>query len=242
MTVRIAMWSGPRNISTAMMRSFASRSDCAVSDEPYYGAFLKQSKEQHPLGAETMERMDCDWSSVHSNLNGAAPQGLPIWYQKHMPHHMIGPISIADMPEHRHAFLIRAPERVVASYRAKNELRSPASLGFAQMRRYFELEKERTGIAPPVIDSDTVLSDPVSVLSQLCSRLEIEWDPAMLAWKKGPRPEDGAWGAHWYDKVNASTGFASPSGELPQLHGDYAKAAKACRDDYEFLLDHAITA
>ena len=138
MTIRIAMWSGPRNISTAMMRSFSSRADCAVSDEPFYGAFLDATGEPHPMAAETIASMDCDWHSVLATQSGEAPGGAPVWYQKHMPHHMVGPVSITDMPHHRHAFLIRAPERVVASYRAKNELRSPDILGFARMRRYFE--------------------------------------------------------------------------------------------------------
>ena len=205
--VRIAMWSGPRNISTAMMRSFGARADCAVSDEPFYGAFLKDTGEPHPLAAETMTDMDCDWASVTATQSGPIPGGKAVWYQKHMPHHMVGPISLADFPDHRHAFLIRAPERVVASYAAKNELRRPELLGFAQLREYFESEVERTGKAPPVIDTDQVLENPEGVLSRLCGALGIKWDPAMLSWKKGPLPEDGVWGAHWYDKVNASTGF-----------------------------------
>ena len=239
MTVRIAIWSGPRNISTAMMRSFGARADCAVSDEPFYGAFLRASGEAHPLGEETKASMDCDWQSVLAAQSGDAPGGAPIWYQKHMPHHMVGPISIADMPGHRHAFLIRAPERVVASYAKKNELRRAELLGFAQMRRYFESEAERTGAAPPVVDSDAILRDPAGVLARLCAALDIAWDPAMLSWAKGPYPEDGIWGAHWYDKVNASTGFGPPPGGLPELEGEYAQVAEECRADYEALAAHA---
>ena len=141
--VRIAMWSGPRNISTAMMRSFGARADCAVSDEPFYGAFLKETGEPHPMAAETIADMDCDWNSVIATQSGAIPGGKSVWYQKHMPHHMVGPVGIGDFPRHRHAFLIRAPERVVASYAAKNELRRPELLGFAQLRDYFEVEAER---------------------------------------------------------------------------------------------------
>ena len=240
MTIRIAMWSGPRNISTAMMRSFGSRADCAVSDEPFYGAFLKASGEPHPMAAETIADMDCDWQSVLAAQSGPAPGDMPVWYQKHMPHHMIGPVSIADMPGHRHAFLIRTPDRVVASYRAKNELRDPEMLGFARIRQYFEHERKRTGTAPPVVDSDDILLDPAGVLSKLCEALGIAWDPAMLSWTKGPHPEDGIWGAHWYDKVNASTGFGSPPGDLPELAGDYRAVADACRDDYEALRAYCI--
>ncbi|MEM7690346.1 MAG: HAD family hydrolase [Pseudomonadota bacterium] len=240
--IRIAMWSGPRNISTAMMRSFGARSGCAVSDEPFYGAFLKATGEDHPMVAETIADMDCDWASVTATQSGPIPRGKRVWYQKHMPHHMVGPVSMADFPEHRHAFLIRAPERVVASYAAKNELRRPELLGFAQLRTYFEAEAERTGEAPPVIDTDQVLSDPERVLSRLCTALGLAWDPAMLSWEKGPHAQDGVWGAHWYDKVNASTGFGPPRGALPVLEGDYLAVAEACRADYEALQRYAITA
>ncbi len=240
MTVRIAMWSGPRNISTAMMRSFGARADCAVSDEPFYGAFLAATGEPHPLAAETIADMDCDWHSVLGRQSGDAPRGKPIWYQKHMPHHMVGPVSIADMPDHRHAFLIRAPERVAASYRQKNELREPEMLGFAQIRAYFEAEAERTGVTPPVVDSDDILGDPAGTLEKLCGALGIDWDPAMLSWTPGPHAEDGVWGAHWYDKVNASTGFAPPPADLPELDGDYARVAEACRADYEALKRYAL--
>ncbi|MEL6878447.1 MAG: HAD family hydrolase [Pseudomonadota bacterium] len=240
--IRIAMWSGPRNISTAMMRSFGSRADCAVSDEPFYGAFLKASGEPHPMAAETIADMDCDWDSVLKTQSGEAPGGAPVWYQKHMPHHMIGPIDIRHMPDHRHAFLIRAPERVVASYRAKNELRRAEMLGFAQLREYFDIEADRTGSAPVVADSDAILSDPAGILSTLCERLGIARDPAMLSWAKGPLPEDGVWGAHWYDKVNASTGFGPAPKSFPDLEGKYREVADACRDDYEYLALHALVA
>ena len=238
--IRIAMWSGPRNISTAMMRSFGARADCAVSDEPFYGAFLKASGEPHPMAQETIEDMDCDWQSVLDTQSGPIPGSQPIWYQKHMPHHMVGPVSIADMPNHRHAFLIRAPERVVASYRAKNELRSPEMLGFAQLREYFDVEAQRTGAPPVVIDSDVILADPAMALQRLCEAIDIPWTAHMLAWKKGPHPDDGIWGVHWYDKVNASTGFGTPPGALPELGGEYLETAEACREDYEYLAKHAI--
>lgn len=242
MTTRIAMWSGPRNISTAMMRSFSARSDCAVSDEPFYGAFLKDSGEPHPMAAETIADMDCDWESVLRTQSGPVPGNKPVWYQKHMPHHMIGPVEILDMPDHTHAFLIRAPERVVASYRNKNELRSPEMLGFAQVRAYFEREAHRSGKTPPVVDSDAILANPARQLEELCIAIGISWDPAMLGWAKGPHPDDGIWGAHWYDKVNASTGFGATPAAMPLLDGAYAKTAEACREDYEFMLQYAISA
>ncbi len=240
MTIRIAMWSGPRNISTAMMRSFGGRPDCAVSDEPFYGAFLQATGEPHPLAAETIADMDCDWHSVLATQSGHPPGGEPVWYQKHMPHHMVGPVSIADMPNHRHAFLIGAPERVVASYQQKNELRRADLLGFSRLRRYFDYERERKGTVPPVVDSDAILTDPSMMLEKLCTALGIGWDTSMLHWQTGPHPEDGVWGRHWYDKVNASTGFGKPPADLPKLEGAFADVAAECREDYEALLQHAL--
>ncbi len=240
--IRIAMWSGPRNISTAMMRSFGSRADCTVSDEPFYGAFLKASGEPHPMAAETISAMDCNWESVLETQSGPIPHGKPVWYQKHMPHHMIGSVTIRDMPHHHHAFLIRAPERVVASYRAKNELRRAEMLGFAQLREYFDIAADKAGTAPLIIDSDTILANPEGALSTLCKRLGVEWDAAMLTWEKGPHKEDGVWGEHWYDKVNASTGFGKAPGPLPELDGEYRKVTDQCRADYDYLAAHAIKA
>lgn len=240
MTLRIAMWSGPRNISTAMMRSFSARSDCAVSDEPFYGAFLKDSGEPHPMARETIESMDCEWQSVLETLSGDPVGGAPIWYQKHMPHHMIGPVGIEDMPHHHHTFLIRAPERVVASYRAKNELRGHEMLGFDAIRSYVTYIEDKTGETPPIVDADRFMDDPAAMLQRLCAALDIVWTPAMLSWPKGPHPDDGIWGRHWYDKVNASTGFGTASGPLPELDGDYAATAQACREDYDYLLAKAL--
>ena len=240
MTVRIAMWSGPRNISTAMMRSFGARRDCAVSDEPFYGAFLEASGEEQPMGDETKAAMDCDFESVLEAISDTPPGGLPIWYQKHMPHHMVGNVSIADMPDHRHAFLIRPPERVVASYAAKNELRRAELLGYAKMRAYFDAEADRIGRAPPVVDADDVLADPGGMLAALCSAIDIPWTDEMLTWKAGPHPEDGPWAPHWYAAVNASTGFAPPPGALPELSGEHAAVAEECRADYEALAKHRL--
>ncbi len=240
MTTRIAMWSGPRNISTAMMRSFGARSDCAVSDEPFYGAFLKDSGEPHPMARETIDSMDCNWQSVLATLSGAPSGGEPIWYQKHMPHHMVGPVGIEDMLDHRHVFLIRAPERVVASYQAKNELRRPEVLGFSDIRRYVAFETERSGSTPAIVDADRFMAAPVAMLQKLCAALDIEWTEQMLSWEKGPHLDDGIWGEHWYEKVNASTGFGPSPGSLPELTGDYAATADACRDDYEALLKNAL--
>ena len=239
MTIHIAMWSGPRNLSTAMMRSFSSRADTFVSDEPFYGAYLKQTRDPQPMMGQVIASMPCDWQAVASSLRKPAPDGSAIWYQKHMPHHMEGPIDIADFPEMRHAFLIRNPVRVAASYASKRSKIRSEHLGIQRQRRYFEMQCDTTGSAPPVVDCDDILTDPAGTLERLCNAMGIAWDPAMLAWSRGPHQADGVWGAHWYDRVNASTGFGPPPGPLPQLDPAYAAIAKECRDDYEALRRHA---
>lgn len=238
--IRIAMWSGPRNLSTAMMRSFGARADTAVSDEPFYGAYLRDTGDPQPMAAEVIAAMDCDWASVTAAMNGPVPAAKPIWYQKHMAHHMVGPIGIADFPGHAHALLIRAPERVVASYAAKRTAVRPEHLGYATLRRWFEDEAARTGRAPPVVDAADILADPVGTLSALCAALGIPWDPAMLAWPPGRRATDGIWAAHWYNAVEASTGFGPPEGPLPILDEDAAAVAAACRADYDALRRHTL--
>ena len=234
------MWSGPRNLSTAMMRSFSSRSDTCVSDEPFYGAYLRATGDPQPMADAVMASMDCDWLSVARTMRGASPDGSPIWYQKHMSHHMKGPVSIADFPEARHAFLIRDPRRVAASYAAKRSAIRAEHLGTARQLAYFRQVMDRQGHVPPVVDSDDVLRDPAVVLQRLCAALGLSWEPAMLGWAPGPLPSDGVWGEHWYDKVNASTGFGAPPEALPPLAPAYADVAAECMDDYLALRAHAI--
>ena len=232
--LRIAMWSGPRNISTAMMRSFSSRADCAVTDEPFYGAFLKTSGEPQPMAAEVIADMDCDWQSVTSAMRGPVPGGKPVWYQKHMPHHMVGPIDILDFPDHAHAFLIRDPDLVVASYEAKNDLREAHLLGYAKLADYHRCVSDKLGCAAPVLDSNEILENPRAQLSALCVALGIGWDDDMLSWPSGPHPDDGIWGVHWYNAVQNSTGFGSPTPHQ-NLSSDARRIADQCRADYEYL-------
>ena len=242
MTIRIAMWSGPRNLSTAMMRSFGNCADTFVSDEPFYGAFLKTSGADHPLRDEVIAAMDCDWASVMRTLTGPPPGGSPVWYQKHMWHHMVGPIRFKDFAGFTHAFLIRQPERMIASYLRKRENAAFEDFGLARQAEFFEREADRLGRAPPVIDANDVLEDPEGVLSELCDRLAIGWDPAMLSWPAGRRSTDGVWASHWYGAVEASTGFGAPEHEPVELPGEARRLADRCRPYYEQLAAHKINA
>jgi hypothetical protein len=239
-TLRIAMWSGPRNLSTAMMRSFGARADTLVSDEPFYGAYLKHSGDDQPMKEAVIASMDCDWASVARTMSGDCEK--PIWYQKHMAHHMEGPVGIVDLAAHAHAFLIRDPRRVVASYAAKRVQVRPEHLGVARQRAYFDREADRLGHAPPVVDSADILADPAGVLAALCAALNIAWDPAMLHWPPGRRATDGIWAAHWYGAVEASTGFGPPDPALPVLDAAGAAVAAACADDYAYLAAHRLRA
>ena len=240
MTTRIAMWSGPRNLSTAMMRSFGSRPDTFVSDEPFYGCFLKSSGADHPMRDEVVEAMDCDWHSVMDALGSDPPDGSPIWYQKHMWHHMTGPIGYDDFAGFTHAFLIRDPERMIASYLRKRETARFEDFGLERQADFFGREADRLGHAPPVIDAHDVLMDPQSVLTKLCGALGIAWDMAMLSWLPGRRDTDGPWASHWYGAVEASTGFGPPEMDDRELSEDAQQLADRCRPYYERLAAHRI--
>ena len=241
MTVRIAMWSGPRNLSTAMMRSFGSRPDTFVSDEPFYGAYLRDTSDPQPMADEVVASMDCDWQSVARAMVGPSPGGAPIWYQKHMWHHMSGPVGYEEFDGFTHAFLIREPERMIASYLRKREVADFENFGMDRQAEFFERESDRLGRAPSVIDANDVLADPAGVLSRLCAALGITWEPAMLSWAPGRRETDGPWAPHWYAAVEASTGFGPPETDAVALPDDAQRVADRCRPYYEKLAAHRIS-
>lgn len=235
------MWSGPRNLSTAMMRSFGSRGDTFVSDEPFYGAFLNTTGADHPMREEVIAAMDCDWRSVMASLREAPPDGSPVWYQKHMWHHMAGPIGYEDFEGFTHAFLIREPERMIVSYLRKREAAAFENFGMDRQAEFFEREADRLGHAPPVIEANDVLANPEGVLSKLCGALGIAWDPAMLRWAPGRRETDGPWAPHWYAAVESSTGFGAAETDPVELPADAQEIADRCRPYYERLAAHRLT-
>jgi hypothetical protein len=239
-TVRIAMWSGPRNISTAMMRAFENRPDTEVIDEPFYAAFLARSGADHPLRAEVLAAHEADPEAVARAIAGEAPGGAAIFYQKHMTHHMLPGFPRGWMDRCRHAFLIRAPERVLASYAKRRAEVTLADIGFPQQGELFDEVASRLGAAPPVIDADDVLADPARALGALCQALEIPFDPAMLSWPAGPRASDGAWAPAWYDAVERSTGFGPPSPRPVLTEPRLAALADEARPIYERLAAYRI--
>jgi hypothetical protein len=222
------------------VRSFGSRADTYVSDEPFYGCFLKQTGADHPMREEVVAAMDCDWASVMAYLRGSPPHGSPVWYQKHMWHHMVGPVGYADFEGFTHAFLIRSPEQMIASYLRKREVAAFEDFGLERQAEFFEREADRLGQAPPVIDANDVLADPASVLSRLCECLGIPWDPSMLSWERGRRESDGAWAPHWYAAVEASTRFGPPETGGTTLPDDARRLADRCQPYYERLAEHRL--
>jgi hypothetical protein len=209
--LRIAMWSGPRNISTAMMRAFENREDCVVVDEPFYAAYLARTGIDHPMREEVLSSQPQDPSAVVASLLGPLPDGASVFYQKHMTHHMIDSIDLAWIPACANVFLIRAPARVVASYARKRSEANLADLGFVRQAELFDREADRLGRAPLVIDADDVLTEPHGLLQALCVALAIPFSEKMLRWSAGRRGTDGVWAAHWYQSVEASTGFSGPA-------------------------------
>ena len=234
--IRIAMWSGPRNISTAMMRSFGARADTAVVDEPFYAAYLVQTGLVHPMRGEVIASQPDDWREVVTGLLGRVPGDKPICYQKHMTHHMIPLFGREWIRQVRNAFLIRDPAAVLASYAAKRGDVTLADIGIAQQRELFEQEADRLGRAPPVVEGADILAEPARVLAGLCAALGIAYDEAMLHWPAGRRESDGVWAPAWYDAVERSTGFKAPAPREPvTLSGELQRIDDSARPHYEAL-------
>jgi len=206
--VRIAMWCGPRTVSTALMRAFGSRADCVVDDEPLYAAYLAATGLDHPGRAEILASQPTAWSEAVDRLARPLPAGRTVHYQKHMAHHLLPEVGRGWLAGVRNAFLIRDPAHVVASYAKVRGTPTLADLGYPQQ---VEIFRARGG---PVVDSADLLRDPPAVLRRLCAALGIGYDAAMLTWPPGRRDTDGVWAPYWYGAVEASTGFA-PYRDIP---------------------------
>lgn len=234
--VRIAMWSGPRNISTALMRSFGNRPDCTVVDEPFYAAFLSETGLQHPMREEVLQSQPTDWRIVAREL---ATTQSPLTYEKHMAHHMLPDMGLDWIQGCRNAFLIRDPVEVLASYVVKRADVTLADIGIVQQRAIFEREADRLGRAPPVLCGADVAVDPRNTLIRLCKALKIPFLEQMLSWPAGPRAHDGVWAPAWYDTVWRSTGFSAPERTAyPPLPDPLRRIADAARPHYEALFAH----
>ncbi|MGX9356028.1 sulfotransferase-like domain-containing protein [Roseobacteraceae bacterium S113] len=238
MVKRIAMWSGPRNLSTAMMYAFAQRADTIVVDEPFYAAYLAATGIDHPMGAEVMASQPQDGSAVAADL--LAPQGAPVFYQKHMCQHMIPGMPRDWIADVTNVFLIRHPARVIASYAQKRATPTLADIGFDLQDALYD-HCLALGQTPVVIDSYDIRQNPEAMLRKLCDAVDIDFDPAMLGWPKGGNAADGVWAPVWYGAVHGSTGFAGAEGDVPELDTEKAALCEAAFPLYQRLKDVCLT-
>lgn len=232
--MRIAMWSGPRNLSTAMMYAFATRADFAVVDEPFYAAYLAKTGLEHPMRDDIIASQPTNPDVVVSNLLGPIPDGKPHFYQKHMSQHMISGMPRDWVTDVTNIFLIRHPARVAASFSEKYDNPTLQDIGFTQQAELFD-QLTNAGARPVVVESADIRRDPERMLKRLCAAIDLPWDPAMLRWPAGGHPDDGVWAAHWYGAVHRSTGFAAAEGPPPQLSGSQQVLADAALPYYEKL-------
>ncbi|HWM24775.1 MAG TPA: hypothetical protein VNP98_08120 [Chthoniobacterales bacterium] len=214
--VRIAMWSGPRNISTAMMRSWGNRPDTFVCDEPLYAHYLFATAREHPGAAEVIANGETDWRKVIARLTGDVPNGKRVFYQKQMTHHLLPRIEREWLGSVTNCFLIRDPREVIASYIKKNNDPTLEDIGFVQQAEIFDWVRANTGSIPPVIDARDILENPRKILGLLCAAIGVEFMDSMLSWAPGLRETDGIWAKHWYGEVETSTSFREPSGRAPE--------------------------
>ncbi len=238
--MRIAMWSGPRNLSTAMMYAFAARGDCAAWDEPFYAAYLKATGIDHPMRDEIIAGNETDPDRVAASCAGEIPQGKSLFYQKHMTVHMIPGFDRSFMRAMENVFLIRHPARVVASYAKKREGPTLADIGFVQQAELFDEVAAWRGKAPVVVDSHDIRANPLNMMEKLCSALGVPFTERMLHWPEGPKPYDGTWAPHWYGAVHRSTGFEGAEGAPPELPTDYRTLADQALPYYEHLRSYAL--
>ena len=203
---RIAIWSGPRNLSTALMRSFGNRTDFDVLDEPFYASFLKATGLKHPHYKEIIQSQLSDYKEVvHFCTRGDFKK--PFQYQKHMVHHLPKDLNDNFIFSLNNAFLIRKPILVLSSFKKKHSKYTLKVLGYPQQLRLFRHLSKNLHYFPPVIDADDLKINPEIILKKLCAKLKINFSEEMLFWKAGPKSYDGVWGKHWYKEINQTSGF-----------------------------------
>jgi hypothetical protein len=240
--LRLATWSGPRNISTAMMRAWENRGDCAVVDEPLYAHYLEQTGLDHPGREAVIAAGETDWRKVAARLVGPVPEGKAIWYQKHMTHHLLPHIGREWLGALTHVFLIRDPREVLLSYVRSRPRVTAEDIGVLQQREIFEHVQQLQEFAPPVIDAGEFLKAPESQLRALCERLGIAFTPRMLSWPPGARASDGVWAPHWYDAVLRSTGFEPHHERDRRVPPEFRGIIDSVMPAYETLFAHRIVA
>lgn len=230
----IACWSGPRNISTALMRSWSSRKDTFVTDEPFYAYYLKETQMNHPMHKKIINHYLSDYDEIVNHLINEIPNRKNIWYQKHMAHHLIDLSKIDWIKKCENCILIRHPKEVISSYTAKNELNCVTELGYPQQ---FELAKflKKSNCSFKIIDSADLLKNPKEILFEWCESINIQFDESMLHWKRGDHPNDGIWWPHWYNNVIETTGFQKYKKKDISIENEYDSIYNDSMEYYNYL-------
>ncbi len=229
----LAMWSGPRNLSTAMMRAWENRADTQVVDEPFYAAYLQRSDVQHPMQAEIIASQPTDLNEVIEQCTTPVAGGF--FYQKHMTHHMLADYPLDWLAQLQHCFLLRDPREVLLSYARKREAPTLEDIGVPQQLRLYRWVKDNLAQEPLVVDAKDFLHAPQAYLQAMCAHVGITFDPAMLSWPAGRRDSDGVWAEHWYDSVWQSTGFGEWRARDGQLEGELQLIYQAADEIYQRL-------
>ena len=238
---RVAMWSGPRNISTAMMRAWENRADTFVTDEPFYAFYLSASGIDHPGRAEIIASQSTDWQLVANECTTLTDNDCQVHYQKHMTQHMLPQLELGWIDQLHNIFLIRTPQEVVASYSKTRPDLTPQDLGFEQQHRLFKHVCEHIDTNPLVIQAIDVLKNPTAALTAICQKCDIAFDHSMLSWQAGKRDSDGVWAPHWYHNVEKSTEFSAPVHRDISLDQKQQSIAEKCEPYYSALQEQALT-
>ena len=230
----VACWSGPRNISTALMRSWSSRSDTFVTDEPFYAYYLSETKLKHPMHMEIINKYSTDYIKIVNYLNSKTPDGKKIWYQKHMAHHILNLNDIEWITNFENCILLRHPKEVISSYSNKNKLNSFEELGYRQQYEIIRLLKKKNK-SFIIIDSSELLQNPAKVLDVWCKKINIKYEQSMLNWEKGNHINDGIWWKSWYDNVIKTTGFQKYKKRDINIENKYKSIYNESLELYNYL-------
>jgi hypothetical protein len=240
--LRLAMWSGPRNISTAMMRSWGNRPDTIVCDEPLYAHYLSVTGRDHPGAAEVIQAGPADVDEAIRRLLTPLPPGKNIFYQKHMAHHLLPDMDRAWLKQFTNCFLLRDPKQVIPSYIKHVADPTLNDTGYPQQAELFELVRGWTGKTPPVIDARDVLENPRGILSRLCEAVGVPFTDAMLSWPPGLRPTDGIWAKYWYQEVQTTTSFQPYQEKNRPVPPRLAELVHSCEQLYQELYSYRLRA